>query len=82
MKLDFAETTKNKIPTISELYVYIKNNINGILQDNDIKTMLDPKTNSTTRKLLEENDETEAYILSYLTTTIILFQVYGISLND
>jgi hypothetical protein len=83
MILDIIENSKeNKCSTVTELYEYIKNNINNILKDEDIKTMLSPETNSATRRLLEDNSEEDAYILSYLTTTIILFQVYGINLED
>ena len=72
----------DEYPTISELYYNIKNNINQILKNDEIRAMLDPKSNSTTRKLLETNIDEEAYTLSYLITIIIMFKVYGIDLKE
>lgn len=74
----------NSVPTINKLYTYIRANINNIMKDSSIQTMLDPKNNSTTRQFLErENISTdEAYTMSYLTTVILISQLSGICLDD
>ena len=69
-------------PTISELYEYIDKNINNIMKDESIKEMLDPKTNSTTRIYLQSHPEIKAYVMSFLTTIMLLFEANNIRLND
>ena len=53
-----------------KIYNYIKENIDNILTNENIKNALDPITNKTTRNYMEIYDEKDAYIKSFYMTTL------------
>jgi oxalate decarboxylase/phosphoglucose isomerase-like protein (cupin superfamily) len=81
MILDIPNKTK-KLPNTNELYMYISNNINSIMQDPQINEMLNPQNNTTTRELLKYHHQKEAYILSYMTTIMLLLQIHDINIDE
>lgn len=66
--------------TFSTLYEYIQNNITHLLKNPELNTFLNPENNSTTKKLLEEENEEIAYSTSYFITLVLLLDFYGIKL--
>lgn len=82
---DLKNTFNNTIKTCSELYNNIRNNIQSIMQDQEIKEMLDPKNNTTTQKCLENNEDEDMdsiYSFSYFITMLLILDIHGISLDD
>ena len=76
----------NKIDDINynDIYEYIENNIDNILNNDNIKNALDPVTNKTTRQFMEIYDEKTAYSKSFYMTSLtwISFWKYNLELNN
>jgi hypothetical protein len=59
-----------ELDEFNELYNYINHNMSNILDDDNIRSMLDPKTNKLTKELLQDYDQLEAYSISFFITVL------------
>ncbi|AYV77170.1 MAG: hypothetical protein Barrevirus16_8 [Barrevirus sp.] len=81
------ESDNNMAPnidlTVSSIYESIKSNIKAIMSDPVTNDMLDPNHNTVTQKCLRDNDEEDdAYSVSYLVTLLLVLDLYGIPIWD
>ncbi|AYV82056.1 MAG: hypothetical protein Homavirus4_19 [Homavirus sp.] len=65
----------------NDIYNYISNNIDTLLENNDIKIALDPNNNKTTKWLMQEYDDIEAYTISFFITNMTLYSFLQYELN-
>lgn len=78
--IDDDNDNNNDNTNQNKIYYCIYNNIEEIKKK--YGNILNPNTNKTTRRFLDENySENEAYALSFMTTIIIYLNILGINHN-